>query len=57
MPSYEKHVTKDTDKVVDVDCELKDNTVKHAEVPKKVTPMPRPPPPFFSKIIEKDRGW
>ena len=54
MPSNEKKVTKDTDKVVDVDCELKDNTVKHAEVPKKVTPMPRPPPPFFSKIIEKD---
>ena len=28
MPSNEKKVTKDTDKVVDVDGELKDNTLK-----------------------------
>ena len=46
MPSNEKKVTKDTDKVVDVDGELEDNTVKDAEVPKKVTPMPRPQPSF-----------
>ena len=36
MPSNENEVTKDTDKVVNVDAEL----------PKKITPMPRPPPPF-----------
>ena len=54
MPSNEKKVTKDTDKLVDVDGELQDNTVKDAEVPKKVTPMPRPPPLFPQKISEKD---
>ena len=47
MPSNEKKVTKDTDKLVDVDGELEDNTVKDAEVPKKVTPMPRPPTHFL----------
>ena len=46
MPSNEKKVTKYTDKVVDVDAELEDNTEKDAEVPKQVIPMPRPPPPF-----------
>ena len=48
MPSNEKKVTKDTDKVVNVDGELEDNTVQDAEVPKKVIPMPRPPPHFLS---------
>ena len=33
MPSNEKKVTKYTDKVVDVDAELEDNTAKDAEVP------------------------
>ena len=47
MPSNEKKVKKNTDKVVDVDGELEDNTAKDAEVPKKVTPMPRPPPHFL----------
>ena len=46
-------VTKDTDKVVDVDGEEEDNTVKDAEVPKKVTPMPRPPPPFSQRLLKK----
>ena len=35
MPSKEKKVTEDTDKVVDVDGELEDNTAKDAEVPKR----------------------
>ena len=56
MPSNEKKVTKDTEKVVDVDGELEDNTVKDAEVDKKVTPMPRHTT-ISSKIIEKDREW
>ena len=46
MPSNENGVTKDTDKVVNVDANLEDNIAEDAEVPKKVTPMPRPPPPF-----------
>ena len=52
MPSNEKKVTKDNDKVVNVDGELEDNTVKDAEVPKKVTPMPRPPPPFPQRLFK-----
>ena len=46
MPSNENKVTKDTDKVVNVDANLEDNSAEDAKVPKKVTPMPRPPPPF-----------
>ena len=53
MPSNDKKVTKDTDKVVDVDGELEDNTVKDIEVPKKVTPMPRPPPLFPQRLLKK----
>ena len=56
MPSNENEVTKVSDTVVNVDANLEDNCAEDAEVPKKVTPMPRPPPPFFSKIIEKDWG-
>ena len=53
MPSNDKKVTKDTDKVVNVDAELEGNTTKDAEVPKKVTPMPRPPPPFPQRLLKK----
>ena len=53
MPTNEKKVTKDTDKVVDVNGEVEDNTVKDAEVPKKVTPMPRPPPLFTQRLVKK----
>ena len=56
MSSNEENVIKDNDKVVEVSGEVEDNTGKNAEVPKKVTPMPRPPP-FTLKISEKDRGW
>ena len=44
MPSNEKKVIKDNDKVVEVSGNVKDNTGKDVEVPTKVTPMPRPPP-------------
>ena len=47
MPSNEEKVIKDNDKVVEVSGEVEDNTENDAEVPKKVTPMPRPPPPFL----------
>ena len=46
-------MTKDTDKVVNVDAKLKDNTAKDAEVPIMVTPMPRPPPPFPQRLLKK----
>ena len=47
MPSKEKKVIKDNDKVVQVSGEVEDNNVKDAEVPKMVTPMPRQPTPFL----------
>ena len=53
MPSNENKVTKDTNKVVNVDAELEDNTAKDAEVPKKVTPTPRPSPPFPQRLLKK----
>ena len=53
MPSNENEVTKDTDKVVNVDADLEDNIAKDGEVPKKVTPMPRPPPPFPQRVVKK----
>ena len=40
-------MTKITDKVVEVNGEVEDNTGKDVEVPKKVTHMPRPPPHFL----------
>ena len=53
IPSNEGKVIKDNDNVVDFSGEVEDNTEKDAEVPKKVTPMPRPPA-LSSKISEKD---
>ena len=53
MPTNEKEVTKHIDNVVDINGEVEDNTTKDAEVPKKVTPMPRPPPPFPQRLLKK----
>ncbi|XP_069152804.1 uncharacterized protein [Solanum lycopersicum] len=46
-------VTKDTDKVVELNGEVEDNTGKDDEVPRKVTPMPIPPPPFPQILVKK----
>ena len=51
MLSNENRLTKYTDKVVNVDADLEDNIAKDVEVPKKVTPTPRPP--ISSNISEK----
>ena len=53
MPSTEKKVTKDNDKVVEVNGEVEDNSAEDAKVPKKVTPMSRPPPPFPQRLVKK----
>ena len=53
MSYTENKMTKDTDKVVNVDAYLEDNIAKDAEVPKKVTPMLRPPPPFPQRLVKK----
>ena len=39
--------------MVNVDADLEDNIAKDAEVPKKVTPTPRPPPPFPQRLLKK----
>ena len=44
---------KDNDKVVEVSGVVEDNIGKYAEVPKKVTPMPRPPAPFPQILVTK----
>ena len=41
------------DTVVEVSGEVEDNTEKDAEVPTKVTPMSRPPPPFPQRLVKK----
>ena len=46
-------MTKVTDKVVEVSGEVEDNTGKDVELPKKVTPIPRPPPPFPQRLVKK----
>ena len=56
MTSNEEKLIKDNDKVVEVSGEVEYNTGKDVDVPKKVTPIPRPPS-ISSKISEKDRGW
>ena len=47
MPSNEQKVRKDNDKVVECSVKAKDSTGKYVEVPIKVIPIPRPPPPFL----------
>ena len=53
MPSNEEKVIKDNDKVVEVSGEVEDNAGKDTEVPTKVTPMTRPPPPFPQRLVKK----
>ena len=45
MSFNEEKVRKDDDKVVKGSGEAEESTGKDAEVPMKVIPMPRPPPP------------
>ena len=53
MPSNEEKVRKDDDKVVTGSGEEEESTGKDAEVPMKVIPMPRPPPPFPQRLVKK----
>ena len=55
MPSNEEKVRKDNDKVVEGSSEVEDITGKDAEVPIKVIPMPRPPPPFPQRLVKKTK--
>ena len=53
MPSNEENVRKDDDKVVKGSGEAEESNGKDAEVPMKVIPMPRPPPPFPHTLVKK----
>ena len=53
MPSNEEKLRKDDDKVVKGSGEAEESIGKDAEVPMKVTSMPRPPPPFPHKLVKK----
>ena len=53
MPSNEENVRKDDDKVVKGSGETDESNGTDAEVPIKVIPMPRPPPPFPQRLVKK----
>ena len=44
---------KDDDKVLKGSVKEEESNVKDAEVPMKVIPMPRPPPPFPQRLVKK----
>ena len=44
---------KDNDNVVKGSGEAEESTGKDAEVPMKVIPKPRPPPPFLLRLVKK----
>ncbi|TMW83147.1 hypothetical protein EJD97_002751, partial [Solanum chilense] len=53
MPYDEENVRKDDDKVVKRSVDEEESNGKDSEVPKKVTPMPRPPPLFPQRLLKK----
>ena len=53
MSSNEEQVRKDDDKVVKGSGEAEESTGKDAEVPMKVIPMLKPPPPFPQRLVKK----
>ena len=55
MPSNEENVRKDDDKVIKGSGEAEESNGKEEELPKKVIPMPRPPPPFPQRLVKKTK--
>ena len=53
MQSTKENAIKDNDNVVKGSSEAEGSNGKDAEVPKKVIPMPRPPPPFPQRLVKK----
>ena len=53
IPSNEKKVRKDDDNLVKGSGKAEESTGKDAEVPTKVIPMPRRPPPFPQRLVKK----
>ena len=54
MSSGVQKLIRDDDMAVEVSGELEDKMVKDVEVPQKVTPMHRPPPPFPQRLEVKN---
>ncbi|XP_069150818.1 uncharacterized protein [Solanum lycopersicum] len=55
IPSSVENVVRGDDEVVGVSGELKDKTGKEAEVPQKVTSMPRRPSPFPQRLVKNTK--
>ena len=55
MTSTEENVRKDNDNVVKGSGETEEINGKDAEVPIKIIPMPRPPPPFPQRLVKKTK--
>ena len=55
MPFDVENVVRGDDEIVEVSGELEDKTGKEVEIPQKVTPMPRPPPPFLHRLVKKTK--
>ena len=55
MPSCLENVIRGDDEVVEVSGDLGDKMGKEAEVPQKVTLMPRPRPPFPQRLVKRPR--
>ena len=53
MPSNEEKVRKNDDKVVKGSGEAEESTGKDPEVPMRVIPMLRLPPPFSQRLVKK----
>ena len=52
-PSSVEKVIRYDDIVVEVSVEFEHKMIKDVEVPQKMTPMPRPPPPFPQRLVKK----
>ena len=53
MSSVVEDEMRKDEEVVKTSGELVDKTSKEKEVPKKVVPIPRPPPPFPQRLVKK----
>ena len=53
MSSGVENVIRGNDEVVEFSGELGDKKGKEVKVPQKVTPMPRPSPPFPQRLVKK----
>ena len=53
MPSGVEDDMRRYDEVLVVSGQLVDESRKEGEIPQKVTPIPRPPPPFLQRLVKR----